>query len=1144
MERDALLEKTLFLLRCRLETDGEACACLDRRLNQMPVFAAIVGLDGHMIYRNKRQRSRPLPPVWLEKEYAAEVYQTGDEPVWYRVTRGEEETLFFVGAEVQQEVFRAPMEEALTESARLTDIVDNSPIVTLMAIPQHRHDVLFVSANVERYGYVRDRFYEGRLSWLDLVHPDDRTGYLDDMRRFMAAFVRFSHQYRIRTVDGHVCTIQADMTVMRDEQGVARYYEGTVTDVTAQAELAKELEQKVAESEGRMKRILGFGEQELDDRALWELAPDSMLRRHLIQISQQYGVYSALVNRQGEIVLEPVESPEFDGVGDAELKQIRAELCQTVRGADDEPFTVIRCPETGLVYGLLALHHGGVSLGHCFFGQVRSGDVDEALIARTAERRSMNARTLARSVRKCTATTLGSFGETCEIESLNLNSYFEASAKTLSLLRQVEETRVTRKMADRDYTGQLLVNRLISRLYDAPSMDEAISEILALVGESLRFSHTCLYEPDAEGRMHMTHEWSNGDMLRLPAQARLVSDLNQLLPDKRSMQVIAAENSPLLEQIGALRACNAPVVHNGEICGVISLIECVPTINWSRDRFDVYGNIFRVLSCACVWKTTRERAALSVESLGGVLENLNSLVYVMDYHTQNLLFANTSLLDVLGEDRSCIGKPIWTVLNVQKDDEAHSSDADGAGEMFLYGRWYKSTSSVISWIDGRKAQIVCLYDIHDIKTKELQIEFAANHDALLGVFNRRKFEVDLREALKHAEVMPGALVLLDLDDFKYINDAFGHDKGDEVLKRFVHVLLTVFVDDVYRYGGDEFMVLLRGVDATELRELINLALQMLRAGGEDDVGCTASIGIARFPQDGHDVHDILRSVDMAMYTAKREGKGTAVFFTSRMDVAVPRTISLEQRLREEVALGCPNFELEYQPVFGTTGGKIDSAEALLRWYLPGVGTVMPDEFIGMAEMLGLVHTVGTFVLERAVRDILTLRRNGLDIIVSANLFIRQMQSDRLAERVLQVLKQAGCPAQNLMLEITEDMSLYDHRRKVSQFAKLKEMGVLVCADKFGTGQSSPANLREGLWNVIKFDREVVRKMLADPYYRAFVRTRIKVAHAAGVNTCAEGVEVDEQRALLAAFECDYFQGHLIDAAMPLPDLIQKYARKG
>ena len=431
--------------------------------------------------------------------------------------------------------------------------------------------------------------------------------------------------------------------------------------------------------------------------------------------------------------------------------------------------------------------------------------------------------------------------------------------------------------------------------------------------------------------------------------------------------------------------------------------------------------------------------------------------------------------------------------------------------------------------DGGPRLMGTCQDITDRKALEAEVEHRALHDALTGLANRALFLDRLEHALSVGERIPVPLTLLyvDVDDFKTVNDNLGHGVGDRVLA-LVGERISVAVrssDTVARLGGDEFAVLLEnttidgGVTVAE-KVLEHLSEPMTIDGTRLLV--RASIGIAT-AQPGDDTGDILRHADIAMYAAKRQGKHGLRVFNEHMHSSLTARMRLEAELAEAIAL--EQLVLYYQPLVDLHSGDIEGVEALVRWEHPTRGLLPPSEFIPVAEEIGLIGALGTWVLRRAARDVRTLQEAaGKDLYVSVNVAAPQLHSDMVGV-VTAALAETGLAAEHLLLEITETSLMSNAQPVIAQLEALRRLGVRVAIDDFGTGYSSLAYLRDLPIDHLKIDRSFIRNITEGPEESALAHSIIKLGSVFGLRIVGEGVETAGQAAVLRGLGCHTGQGY-------------------
>jgi diguanylate cyclase (GGDEF)-like protein len=414
---------------------------------------------------------------------------------------------------------------------------------------------------------------------------------------------------------------------------------------------------------------------------------------------------------------------------------------------------------------------------------------------------------------------------------------------------------------------------------------------------------------------------------------------------------------------------------------------------------------------------------------------------------------------------------------------------------------------------------------------EQQLAQLAQYDALTGLPNRVLFHDRLSQAIAraHRSERQIAVLFLDLDRFKEINDSLGHEAGDRVLIEAAERMRLHLRegDSVARLGGDEFTVILEDVEDTE--QVRGVAQKLLRAFAEpfridgQDLFATLSIGIALHPRDGADAENLLRHADTAMYQAKSDGRDSLKFYTPVMSTAVSERLSLEGHLRQALERG--EFVLHYQPVVRLADGTISSVEALLRWRHPEEGLLPPGRFVASAEQTGLIVPIGDWVLREACTRAAQWQAEGLrPLRVAVNLSARQFRKGSMVAAVRAALEASRLDSRWLMLEITESLLMDNPEASGKVLQQLKEMGAHMALDDFGTGYSSLAYLKHFPIDVIKIDRSFVRDIVTDADDAAIVKATIGLAASLGMQTTAEGVETAEQLAFLLTHGCRYGQG--------------------
>ena len=438
-----------------------------------------------------------------------------------------------------------------------------------------------------------------------------------------------------------------------------------------------------------------------------------------------------------------------------------------------------------------------------------------------------------------------------------------------------------------------------------------------------------------------------------------------------------------------------------------------------------------------------------------------------------------------------------------------------------------------------RAIVVNYRDITQRKATEKQLEYQAYYDALTGLPNRLLFRDRVVNAIAQAKRHRRgiAVMYLDLDHFKLVNDGLGHSVGDALLSEVAARLQGSIraSDTISRLGGDEFTILLNDTSSTEAifgvaAKILSSLSRPFRVNGHE-LFVTASIGVSLYPNDGEDVETLLKCADSAMYRAKELGRNQAQLFTSSMNERYGRRLAVEQSLHH--ALERQELEVYYQPIYTSADRRVVALEALLRWNEPGKGVVEPVEFIHLAEETGLIVSIGEWVVRRACAQLREWHDAGLaDLRMNVNISAAQLQQPNFAEMIGDALRESRLPSNMLQLEITESVAVHNIDLTMQVLRDLRRQGIGVAIDDFGTGQSSLIYLKRFPIDTIKIDQAFVRDVIGEESAAAIVSYIINLAHMLRLEVIAEGVETEEQYQFLKQHGCDRMQGFLLSVPRP------------
>ena len=472
-----------------------------------------------------------------------------------------------------------------------------------------------------------------------------------------------------------------------------------------------------------------------------------------------------------------------------------------------------------------------------------------------------------------------------------------------------------------------------------------------------------------------------------------------------------------------------------------------------------------------------------------------------------------------------------------------------AGDGFWEGElWLPRDSGAycavqLSWValrddEGRLVQSIgFMRDLTLQHAAQKRIEELAYSDVLTGLPNRLLLTQRVETAIQGARQSDTgfAVLFLDLDRFKIINDSLGHPFGDRVLQLVAERLQTCLrqTDMLCRLGGDEFVIYLHGGDATVAESVARRILDdMLKPFMLDDMGFSiqCSIGMALYPQDGATLDDLIKQADTAMYRVKERGRGSYGFYQPQMNANLLSRMQMEHAMRQALGKGC--MAVHYQPQVNMVTGRVAGAEALIRWTDPELGAVSPGQFIPLAEESGYIVTLGAWVMEQAVREAAGWMHGGTPLVISVNVSALEFRQPDFVDRITRLLAVHQLPPTLLELELTESILLQDAQEMEQRLRVLAGLGISLAIDDFGTGYSSLAYLKKLPIHKLKIDQSFVRGLPDDDGDRAIVSAIVSMGRALRIEVVAEGVETETQQAVLQQLECDHYQGFLCAPGLP------------
>ncbi|KPX67766.1 Sensory box/GGDEF domain/EAL domain protein [Pseudomonas syringae pv. maculicola] len=608
-----------------------------------------------------------------------------------------------------------------------------------------------------------------------------------------------------------------------------------------------------------------------------------------------------------------------------------------------------------------------------------------------------------------------------------------------------------------------------------------------------------------------------------------LSERSRLIEQLKQHGVVHGFRARLRNVNGSIRVCELsshPLLISGDAC-LLTISRDITESQLMQEKLHLAATVFESTAEGVLITDTDQR-----------ISAVNRAFTEITGYSESEAIGQTPRLLASGQHDSAFYASMWHQLTAEGHWQGEISNRRKNGE--LYPSWL--TVSAVRNKENLLTHFVAVFaDISSLKHAQARLDYQAHHDPLTGLPNRTLFESRLQSALLHSEESGslGAVLFLDLDRFKHINDSLGHPVGDLLLKGIAHRLKETLrdIDTVARLGGDEFIVLLPGLlqpsDAKAIANKLLACFSTPFEAGEHELYISPSIGSCVFPTDGTDVATLVKNADAAMYRSKAQGRNRVESYTRDLTEQASERIALEQELRR--ALDRNQLSLAYQPKISLLTHTLVGAEALIRWSHPTFGEVPPEHFIPLAEENGMILQIGDWVLEQACRQMGAWRKTCTPFgPMSVNLAGAQLRQPNLVERIGQLLTDNGLMPDCLQLEITENFIMSQTQDALAVLHKLKQLGVQLAIDDFGTGYSSLSYLKRLPLDILKIDQSFIRGLPEDTHDAAIVRAIIALGRSMQLTVIAEGVETHEQQQFLSEEGCEQIQGYII--SLPLqPD---------
>lgn len=724
---------------------------------------------------------------------------------------------------------------------------------------------------------------------------------------------------------------------------------------------------------------------------------------------------------------------------------------------------------------------------------------------------------------------------------LSLAQYEEQSRKSLFSANEMAES--LRRIET--------LTRILNYLDTDKGIEVVMKDFLQITAEYLNVSEADIYKTkeNPEFAMDVVAGWC--EQGSVPPYDRTV-DLIRFPFIKGNKPIVLSSGAPALNNIndywpklGVKALVSMPIAIGQNVNMYATYLETKLERNWKIEELQFLSDAVRVLQNIIEKRIQRNSLASSYESLEQILEHVGCAIIVNDIDRGEVLFQNKIMRNAfpVGEIPNELKEIITRKVSEASEEEYYDYDT---------GNWYEIHSSNISWVDGRPVCLYAIYDVTEKKNYQRRIEQQAYTDFLTGLLNRMCCERDLAryidEAKKRNET--GALLYMDLDDFKHINDGLGHQYGDILLKNISNAIHSIkgIEETCYRMGGDEFVIIIPPRSYKHFNEIIEGIKAVFARPWylkDGDYYCTMSMGTVSFPDEGESVEDLIKKADIAMYSAKKTGKNRVAKYNSDSVSESSKRLDMEKNMRDATNKGFEEFLVYYQPIIDISqkGTPCCGAEALIRWDSQELGFISPADFIPLAEYLGLINPIGDYVLKEACKECKKWNDNGYpNYKVNVNLSVVQLMQENIVEIIENTVNDIGINPRNLTLEVTESLAINDMDRMKGIMTKIRELGVRIALDDFGTGYSSLNHIREIPLDVIKVDQSFVKELVDDDYSKSFIKMVGELAGAIGVSICVEGIESKEQYKVLDDMKVRLVQGYYFDKPLTREEFEKKYMK--
>ncbi len=974
-----------------------------------------------------------------------------------------------------------------------------------------------MTSNIHQFGYHAEDFLSKKRKFIDLIHPEDQALYRESVQAVKDHRTpQLVVQYRLISRKKNIYWLKETL-FSTNIRGV-EYLEGAILNITS-TKAAFDTLREITQNQDLDQAVFDRISSQFNFASVLQFAE---VKNILDQFAKMFGIDCALFNNYDSLMFDTAGK---SGALDIVMKQL---VDFTSFVAMDQ----VLCLYDNLLVLPIPVVHGVHRIGTLLcYAIVR--DPIPKMGSRTYEDYSHQFK----PVRTGDLKPIYSFGPL--IADSVATVVFTAAVAIMQIQSQSSFAV--------DLSWQRLTHQILLDILDIANQGDDLEgcfrEMMPKIVDALQLTRTSVFFYDeAKDDYSLKYEWFIETETSRRAHFQHVRKIHSFFEDwdiqNQNSFVVNGEDvlrekkqfRDLVHSVVAVRLMN-----QGKIVGFLNFVDNFSNRVWTPDEIIFFEDVGYILSSVIERASSKQVISQHLLEFIRSWETMPNAIAVITEKTQECYFANKHFWEIMPSDTAGNGQEPKNLSPAIRRILAALNDSSREDEVFLpeSQRWFLINRSEIHFEGVESSTLLVLTDITQNKKTQETISAMAFTDVLTGLPNRLRFELDLKALLQSdvPSLSQSFICLLNIDNFRMINNTFSYATGDELLKMITRKLRQIpgMERNLYRFGGDEFILIADPSLPLSIYDFAHQVMSLFEKPffiGGYETACTVSMGMVYLSDSQGGIDDLLRKVNLAMRDAKLTGKNRFVLFNASLRKYEEDTGALERALKIAVDEGCGEFQVFYQPIVSAKTGKIIGAEALIRWFSSELGLVSPVKFIPVAETTGLIVPIGKFILNTACKEAKKWLDYGYDIKISVNFSVIQTLQSDLVGMLQSALNTYRIPAKNLIFEVTESLAINDINKVIDILNGVHDIGVKIAMDDFGTGYSSLNHLRRMPLDIVKIDRSFIFNIEYDPYTLSFIDTIAKFCHMKNTDLCCEGVETETQKKMLQSINVDTLQGYL------------------